>query len=217
MPRMAKLHTEGRHEEMLVIYRSATRLACVIAGSTAITIAVYAEQILFAWTGDSHLVEQAALILRLYAIGNGLLALTAFPYYLQYAKGELRYHLIGNIITTTIFLPLIIFSATYYGGAGGGYAWAGINGTYLILGTAYIHSKMEPGLHFDWLTRDIMKILIPSTIPALLADFLFNPEERLPSVFLVFLAGMATLIVAILFSGLLKDCFFKKNFLPRET
>ena len=52
MPRMARLHAEGKHEELLTVYRNATQLVSIIAGSAAITLAFCAEPLLFAWTGD---------------------------------------------------------------------------------------------------------------------------------------------------------------------
>jgi hypothetical protein len=44
------------------------------------------------------LFEKSTPILSLYALCNGVLAVAALPYYLQYAKGNLRYHLIGNAV-----------------------------------------------------------------------------------------------------------------------
>ena len=98
MPRMAKLEAEGDHAGLIRVYRQATQLVAVIAGAAAITVAFCAEPLLWAWTGDKHLAHQAAPVLILYALGNGILAVSAFPYYLQYAKGDLRLHLIGNAI-----------------------------------------------------------------------------------------------------------------------
>src|SRR5690606_31139561 len=98
MPRMARLHAEGRYQEMLAVYRNATQLITIIAGSVAITIAICAEPLLYAWTGDPVIASEAAPILYLYALGNSILVVAAFPYYLQYAIGRLRYHLIGNLI-----------------------------------------------------------------------------------------------------------------------
>lgn len=172
MPRMAKLHAEGKHDELIKVYRDATQLVSVIAGSAAITIATCAAPFLFFWTGDRNLAEQAAPILRLYAIGNGLLALAAFPYYLQYAKGNLRYHLVGNVLMAFTVVPVIITAATYYGSVGAGYAWAGANGIFLLTWVAYVHQKLEPGLHTTWLSKDVLLICFPGTILGLV--FFFN-------------------------------------------
>lgn len=39
MPRMTRLHTEGKHDEMIQVYRNATQLVSVVAGSASLTIA----------------------------------------------------------------------------------------------------------------------------------------------------------------------------------
>lgn len=161
MPRMVRLHAEGKHDELLQVYRNATQLVSVIAGSAAITIAFCAEPLLYAWTGNLELAAQAAPILRLYAIGNGFLAVAAFPYYLQYAKGNLRYHLIGNAVMVVVLIPAIIVVAIYYGGVGAGYVWLVINGLYLLTWVAYVHYKLQPGLQRSWLTKDIAGIILP--------------------------------------------------------
>lgn len=161
MPRMAKLHAEGEFAQMIKVYRNATQLVCVIGGSVAITLAICAEPFLLAWTGDAKLAANAAPVMRLYAIGNGFLIVAAFSYYLQYAKGRLRYHLIGSAGMVFVLLPSIAFAATNYGGVGAGYVWFGVNALFLFFWVAYIHHKIEPGLHVRWFFQDVIKIIIP--------------------------------------------------------
>jgi O-antigen/teichoic acid export membrane protein len=95
---MAKLEAEGDHAGLIRVYRQSTQLVAIIAGAASITVVFCAEPLLWAWTGDKVLAHQAAPVLVLYAIGNGILAVSAFPYYLQYAKGDLWLHLTGNAI-----------------------------------------------------------------------------------------------------------------------
>lgn len=160
MPRMARLHAEGKHDEMIQVYRNATQLVSVVAGSASLTIAFFAEPLLYAWTGDREIASNASPILTLYALGNGVLAVSAFPYYLQYALGNLRYHLIGNLLIVITLIPAIIWTASEYGGVGAGWAWLGINSLYLILWVGFVHKKLEPGLHSSWLMNDILNICL---------------------------------------------------------
>lgn len=160
MPRMAKLEAEGDHAGLIRLYRQATQLVSVIAGAASITLAFCAEPLLWAWTGDRSLAQQAAPVLALYALGNGVLAVSAFPYYLQYAKGDLRFHLIGNAIFVVILIPLIIWATSEYGVIGAGYAWFGINVLSFVAWLPLVHRRFEPGLNIKWYGCDVLFVLL---------------------------------------------------------
>ena len=164
MPRMARLEAEGDHAGLIQVYRQATQLVAVIAGATALTLAFCAEPLLWAWTGDRSLAHQAAPVLALYALGNGILAVAAFPYYLQYAKGDLRLHLIGNAIFVVLLIPLIVIATRNYGSIGAGYVWLGINVLSFVAWLPLVHNKFESKLNFKWYGEDILMILTPMFI-----------------------------------------------------
>lgn len=199
MPRMTRLYAEAKHVELVRVYRKSSRLVSTIAGSAAITIAFCAEHLLFAWTGSNDLAVRAAPILKLYALGNGLLAVCAFPYYMQYAKGNLRYHLIGNGVLVVLLVPSIVYAASRFGGEGAGWVWLGMNAFYLFTWLAYVHGKIEPGLHLPWIFKDVLLSFVPSLLVVLAAtQFKFEPYARIQSLGYVAAVGIA----AILFSFL---------------
>ena len=177
MPRMAKLEAEGDHAGLIAVYRQATQLVAVIAGAASITVAFCAEQLLWAWTGDRHLAHQAAPVLTLYALGNGVLAVSAFPYYLQYAKGDLRLHLIGNAIFVVLLVPMIIWATNQYGTTGAGCAWLGMNVLSFIAWLPLVHRKFEPGLNLKWYGQDILTIFLPISMTAYCLSFLMTQRE----------------------------------------
>jgi len=160
MPRMAKLEAEGDHAGLIQVYRQSTQLVSVIAGSAAVTVSFYAEQLLWAWTGDVELAKQSAPVLVLYAIGNGILAISAFPYYLQYAKGNLRLHLIGNLGFVIFLIPALIWASIEFGGVGAGFTWVAMNIVYMIIWVPLVHRKFAPGLNKLWFGRDIALVTI---------------------------------------------------------
>lgn len=202
MPRMTRLHAEGKHDEMIKVYRDATQLTTVIAGSATLTLVTCAEPLLFAWTGNAQLAASAAPIVRLYAIGNGFLAVAAFAYYLQYAKGNLRYHLAGNTYMTAALIPSIILAAKYFGGTGAGYVWLFFNAFSFLLWVAYIHYKFEPGLHLSWLFQDVFKIVLPAMVlPLGIMSTGVAAATRLQSLSLVIGVGIITMTSAFIFTS----------------
>ncbi|NJK42246.1 MAG: oligosaccharide flippase family protein [Aquincola sp.] len=179
LPRMARLHAQGEMDEVRRVYRNATQLVCAVAGCAALTLAVCAEPLLYAWTGDAQIVQAAAPILRLYAIGNGLLAVSAFPFYLQYARGQLRYHLIGNVIMVVMLVPAIVLASLHAGAVGAAWAWVALNVLYLLGWVGFVHSRLEPGLHLAWLGRDVLAIIGPAIVVGMLLGATFDdPGSR---------------------------------------
>lgn len=216
MPRMAKLYAEGNNEQLLKIYRQSTRLVTIIAGTAALTIVVVAKPLLLAWTGNLYLAEQAAPILQLYALGNGILVIGAFPYYLQFAKGNLRYHLIGNLCMVVILIPAIIYAAMHYGGIGAGFVWLSVNVLYFLIWVPFVHYKLEPGLHLPWLKEDVLKIIFPVFILVLCFIYLdkiyslLTVEGQMYNFLLVIIVSFLTLSCTLIFSKDAKNMLASK-------
>ena len=160
MPRMARLEAEDDHAGLMRVYRQATQFVSVVAGAASVTLAFSAEPLLRAWTGDEALARYAAPILVLYAIGNGILAVSAFPYYLQYAIGNLRLHLIGNIVFVVLLIPSLIWAASKYGGFGAGCVWLTMNIIAFAAWLPIVHHKLEPGLNLRWYAQDVLIIFL---------------------------------------------------------
>lgn len=194
MPRMSKLHAEQKNDELVALYRRATQWVTVIAGSASITVAIFPRYLLYVWTGDWSLTEHASEILRLYAIGNGLLAVGAFPYYFQYAIGNLRYHLIGNIALICVWVPTVVAVAYHFGGVGAGWAWLGMNALYLFVWVTFVHSRLKPDLALSWLSKDVVAICALPLVVGL-AVYLLMPmsHQRLPSFLNLAFASIAVL------------------------
>lgn len=179
MPRMAKLQAEGDHAGLIRIYRRSTQLVTVIAGAASISLVFFAEPLVWAWTGDKNLAYQTAPILRLYALGNGILAVSAFPYYLQYAKGDLRLHLVGNIGFIILLVPTIIWATSKYGSIGAGYVWLIMNIVTFFAWLPFVHHKFAPGLNLEWYVKDILVIvLFASSAGFCLSTILPNSTSR---------------------------------------
>jgi O-antigen/teichoic acid export membrane protein len=158
MPRMAKLEAEGNQDGVIRIYRQATQLVAVVASASSVTLAFLAEPLLLAWTGDKNLAHQAAPILIPYAIGNGILAVSTFPYYLQYAKGDLRLQMAVNAIFLVLLIPAIIGVASEYGGVGAGYVWLVMNVLYFVTWVPLVHKRFKPGLNVPWFVQDVLVV-----------------------------------------------------------
>ncbi|MDP4299856.1 lipopolysaccharide biosynthesis protein [Leptothrix discophora] len=215
LPRLSRIHAEGDESRLLKLYRQATQGMVLIAMPVSATIGFGSQHLIYSWTGNHSIAQSAAPITTLYAIGNGLLSISAFPYYLQYAKGNIRLHLIGNVFFAAILLPTIVLASRYSGGIGAAWSWAGSNLFYLIVWTAIVHRKLSPGLHRTWMLKDVAPIGSTAVIVSwLLIDLSPWPAERLATFAQLCAIGTTTILASGLMSSTARD--FVKNFLRNK-
>ena len=205
LPRLTRVSQQSDGGSVVLLYRQATEAIAAIAGSASIVLAVFARQVLWAWTGDAEFSNSYAPVLAAYAIGNGFLAMAAFPYYLQFAKGDLRLHIWGSVLFVLVLVPTIAAATARFGVNGAGVVWALTNAMFLFLWTPIVHRKFMPGQHGTWLLKDVLKVLVgPLLIGALLLQM---PDVNMGRIgWAVFIVSCAcgTTIVALLSCDLLR-------------
>lgn len=200
MPRMARLQGEQNFEEVRRVYLDATQFVAVIVVTAGIVLAVLAKPVLYVWTGDVGLAEKAAPILQLYTLGNALLALGAFPYYLQYAKGNLRYHFIGNIGSALLLIPAIIWAAKNYGAMGAGWVWLIIQAIYLVGWVSFVHIKIEPNINTQWYQAFLPSVITSGCIAYIIPYFINFSVNRFLALLQIILISLICLITAAIAS-----------------
>ena len=211
MPRMARLQVEGNEAGLISLYRNSTQMVAVIAIPACLVLAFFAEQVLWVWTGDAHAAAQAAPVLRLYALGNGFLAVAAFPYYLQFAKGDLTLHLIGNVIFVVLLIPSLVWATMQYGAIGAGYAWLGANAIYFFAWVPQVHKRFLKGLHTKWILQDVGVVGTFSLVSAVVGKRLLNwPETRFETLLLIFIISLIILLITSFSSSYLRIRLFEK-------
>ena len=170
MPRMTVLLSEGDVQGMLKIYRQSSQIVALICFSVALMIGLYAEILIFAWTGNYEAARWGSDVLMWFALGNGILAIGAFQYYLQSAFGNLRLHVIGSTISALIQVPLIYYAAVNYGALGVAWLWFAFRLFWFLWWTPIIHNRFIPGFHLSWLFKDLLPVVLSVTTTALLLN-----------------------------------------------
>jgi len=210
LPRLTRLTAEGDEAGLIRLYRNATQLVCVIAVPASLVLAFFAEQVLMTWTGDVAIARKAAPVLTLYALGNGILALGAFPYYLQYAKGDLKLHLIGNALFVGVLIPVLIWATWRYGVTGAGSAWLGVNVLYFIFWVPRVHKRFVKGLHIQWM-RDVGMIGLLTVAGATLFNGLVVwPKGRLPNAMEIAVVSLGLLTISAAASSWVRELITSK-------
>ena len=216
MPRMARLQAEGQVDGLIAVYRQATQLIAVVALPAALMLLFFPAQVLWAWTGDAILVGKVAPVLRLYAAGYAFLAVGAFPYYLQYAKGDLRLHILGNALFVLTLIPSIVWAASRYGMLGAGWAWLVANALYFIAWVPLVHRRHAPGLHAGWLVVDVVKpVVAPIALALVLARFIPLQQGRVTLAMILVAVGLLLLASSLLLATRI-NAFLGRFFLARR-
>lgn len=160
MPRLTRLSEQKDQDGFFLLYRQATQAIVALAGTGAVVLGVFAEQVLWVWTGNAEFAQGFFMVLVLYAAGNAFLAVTAFQYYLQFARGDIRMHLWGNIGFLLVLVPAIILATLRYGPLGAGIVWVAINALFFLVWVPVVHRRFLPGRHVGWLRRDVLNVLV---------------------------------------------------------
>lgn len=211
LPRLTKLNAEGDEAGLIRLYRNATQFVAVIAIPASLVLAFFAEHVLWAWTGNVNIAINAAPVLALYALGNGILALGAFPYYLQFAKGDVRLHLIGNVFFVVLLIPCLVWATMRYGAVGAGYAWLGANTVYFLVWVPKVHRRFVTGLHSVWILQDVCAIVLCSVAGVTMAYYFVEwPQERLHVAITIAVVSLLALVISATGSSLVRGALFHR-------
>lgn len=202
LPRLTNTAAAGDEWTLRDLYARYTQVTCLAMFPMAFTLYACATPLLLAWTGNAAVAASAGPVLGLYSMGNAIMGVTAFAYYIQYAKGNIRMHLIGNAVFATAYLPAIFWAARAHGATGAATAWCVMNSVYLCAWVPLVHRTLVPGLHKDWMLKHVMPVAAgaaaPAAVFALLPPGALNGLGRWPGAlltatfFLVSLAGAAS-------------------------
>lgn len=204
IPRMTYLFSEGKEAEMRGLYSSSTQVTLVITAALSGVLIMLPEPLLRAWTNDPRLAASVAPILIWYAAGNMILSVSAFQYYLQYAHGRLKLHVVYNTLLIAVSIPAICGASTANGAIGAGMAWFFLRLASFAVWPAFIHSRFMPGFHRGWLTADIAPIVAVSGAAFVAIHNLpipFGRLDRVQSLGAIAAVGLLVLVLNVLFSS----------------
>ncbi len=200
LPRMTHLLSEKKDQEMLQLYRNTTQMVSVIMLPLTGVLAFFSTEIIYIWTGNQMAAKWAGPILFWYALGNGIASISAFQYYLQFAHGNLKLHVIFNTLFAIIAIPLIFFSAYHYGAEGTAITWFLMQAISFFIWPPIVHKRYAPGIHHKWILNDIFPIFF-AVIAALFCvkNTLINFELMDRTESFTILSGITIFVLAAAF------------------
>jgi len=197
LPRMTVLIAEGRRDDMHGLFLAAHRFVCTFLFPLAGLIALHAEPMIYAWTGDHAAAHWSRSILLWYALGSAIMAVSAFQFYLQYAYGQMRLHVWYSVISAVITVPVMFLAIRFYGAFGAAMAWFILRLVSFAIWPAIVHQRLAPGIHGQWL-RDIGRISLMTAAGLAISEpvFRFIANDNRLNIFLgLAISGLITLLL----------------------
>lgn len=206
LPKMTKLYSEGRQEEVVKLYSYATQCVAIVVMPVGMLLAIFPEQLLFIWTGSSIASKNAAFPVSMYALGNVVMTLGSLPILLQYSFGRLRFHVIGNLIFGVGYLPILVLSASRFGVVGACWAWFVFNVVSFLFWLPVVHKSLVPGVHSNWIRKDVCCILFFAMLPMLFFwKYIKFPDDRLLGLFVLVGIGATSFVIASMGSSFVRS------------
>ncbi len=199
LPRLTVLMAEGRRDEMHALFLAAHRFICTFMFPLAALIALHADSMVYAWSGDQAAAQWCRSILPWYSLGSAIMAVSAFQFYLQYAYGQMYLHLWYSVISALITVPAMFLAIHYYGAFGAAITWFVLRIVSFAIWPAIVHNRLAPGIHAQWL-RDVIRISVMTAIGLAISEPVFRmiaSEDRLNTFMGLAVSGLITLVVVV--------------------
>lgn len=157
-PRMTVLAEQVEQVRFVELYRLISQLSAVMFISVGGGVAFFAEPLLLLWSGSVRIAETAAPILFWYGLANAVVGILVLPFMLQFAKGRLRLHVIGNLILLITLMPALVFAATRWGAVGAGQIFFISNFLFFLFWIPLVHYCFLPSGAWLWSFQEIMPL-----------------------------------------------------------
>jgi O-antigen/teichoic acid export membrane protein len=171
-PRFSQLASGGDAESMRQLYHKSCQLVAVTVLPTALIVAVFSRELLFAWTGSAETAAATHRVLSLLMLGTALNTLAITPQALQLAHGWTRLALVQNVMALVLLTPLIVWMAARYGAVGAAAVWIALNAGYVLVGLTVMHRRLLPGELRSWYLIDTGRPLAAALGAALVCRWL---------------------------------------------
>lgn len=215
-PRLTSLYSSGKEKEASAVYRSITRYVVLAITPPTLTMTLLSERILYLWTDSTNGLATSAPVLVAYALGNYLMILASLPLLIQIAVGNVRIHLLSNILYALALYPSMLFGVSNFGILGACACWIGLNLLSFIISPALVHRRFLPRMHAKWLLHDIGVVAMPAVVIGLAtAHFVPITGMRFVDILLIGLHSALSFSATVFLSGHFGKEFFKLAILSR--
>ncbi|TAN70222.1 MAG: polysaccharide biosynthesis protein [Methylobacter sp.] len=210
-PRLTELVANSEQKALIDTYHRACQWLAAILVPVALVIAVFAEPLLYLWTGNVNLAQRTGLLLTLLTLGSLCNGFMQIPYMAQLAHGWTGFAVRVNIVAVSIIIPAILWAVPRFGTIGAAWVWLALNVGYVLVGMHFMHRRLLPQEKWRWYRDAVFKPLVIGTIAVLaLRQWIVLPQDR------ILMAAALTGIVLLVMGGVLWAVPVSRTFLQRQ-
>lgn len=211
-PKFTQLSASAEESNLIVLYHQGCQLVSALVLPMAITIAIFAKDILALWLGNTLAAQNAHQILTLLIIGSALNAVMTLPYALQLAQGWTTLAIYKNIVATVLLVPLMVWMVQMYQGIGAAWVWIILNLGYFLFEVPIMHRRVLKNEMGKWYRRDvILPTIIVIVIGLATRAILPMNSSKLITLLGVLSALTLSLVVSAWIAGYLNIKILKMN------
>lgn len=159
-PRLTILAERGDEAALVELYRLSSQVAVIAFVALGGGLAFFAEPILQMWSGSYEVAQAAAPVLFWYGLANAVVGILVLPSMLQFARGKLRLHVIGNLVLVVTLVPSLALAARYWGASGAGQVFFIANLLFFLIWVPVVHRCFLPALTWRWSLRDTLPMAL---------------------------------------------------------
>lgn len=212
LPHLTELITRSEQTLLVDIYHRASQWLAAVLIPPALVMAVFADALLFAWTGNNDLAQHAAPLLTLLALGTLCNGFMHVPYMTQLAHGWTGLAVRVNFVAVCFIVPIVLWAVPRFGAVGAAWSWLALNAGYVLIGMQFMHRRLLRAEKWRWYRDAVIKPLIAGSLVILvLRQCLVLPQDRLRMT-VVLVAINLLMVVAVMMSVPASRSFFRLKF-----
>lgn len=159
-PRLTILSERGEYGSLSSLYRLASQVSVVGFVGLGIGLGLFSETVLEVWTGSEEVAKATAPILFWYGSANAVIGMLVMPFMLQFARGKLKLHVVGNLLMLIGLVPALVIAAQRWGAVGAGQMFLVANLLFLLLWVPLVHHRFMPEITWKWLFSDTLPVVL---------------------------------------------------------
>jgi O-antigen/teichoic acid export membrane protein len=155
-PRMVELSTQDDQAALISVYHQGAQLITLLIAPAAMLLCFFAGGVIFMWSGNVQLAENAATITSALALGTFLHSMLWMPYQCQLAHGWTSLSLKVNLIAVTVLIPAIFWVVPVYGALGAAWIWVTLNTVNVLISVPMMHRRLLQHEKWRWYGYDLL-------------------------------------------------------------